>query len=92
MDTNEIELRNAMGAEARSVAVAAFGELSFLWRSADDLNLRESEDRAIFRMRVADRLKLTTVEAMRGWVPNAPRDRDGAMRAVADAYIAIATA
>lgn len=67
-------------------------ELDFLATSAEGLDLGDEEDRAIFRMRVADRLRATTVEAMREWVACAMRDRHGAVRAVADAYIALQTA
>ncbi len=63
-------------------------ELDFLNTSAADLDLSDAEDRAVFRMRVADRLKATTVEAMREWVAGTMRDRYTAARAVADAYIA----
>lgn len=63
-------------------------ELEFLSSSAADLNLADAEDRAIFRGRVAERLKMTTVEAMREWVAGTMRDRFTAARAVADAYIA----
>lgn len=87
----ETELRNAMSEEACKVAAEAFGELAFLWRLADDLNLNEAEDRAVFRMRVSDKLKATTVDAMRGWITGTMRDRYSAERAVADAYIAKAT-
>lgn len=63
-------------------------ELEFLSSSAADLNLADAEDRAIFRGRVSERLKMTTVEAMREWVAGTMRDRFTAVRAVADAYIA----
>jgi hypothetical protein len=65
-------------------------ELEFLSSSASDLNLADAEDRAIFRGRVADRLKMTTVAAMREWVAGTMIDRYTAARAVADAYIAMA--
>lgn len=78
----------AMRNEVQADAERTFGELSFLWKHAEDLDLTDSEDRAIFRGRVGDRLRYTTVEAMRGWVPSAPHDRFGAARAVADAFIA----
>lgn len=67
-------------------------DLDFLSSSAADLNLTDSEDRAIFRGRVAYRLRATTVEAMREWVAGTMRDRATAARAVADAYIAKAAA
>jgi len=89
--TIEIDLRNAMSEEFRAEAEKTFGELAFLARTADDLDLNSAEDRAIFRMRVSDKLKATTVEAMRGWVVGGMRDRYSAARAVADAYIARAT-
>lgn len=79
-----IAMRNEMSAELDK----AFGELAFLWPLAQDLNLRDAEDRAIFRGRVSERLKLTRVEAMRDWVGGTMRDRHAATRAVADAYIA----
>lgn len=63
-------------------------DLDFLSSSATDLDLTDSEDRAIFRTRVAHRLRSTTVEAMREWVAGTMRDRETAARAVADAYIA----
>ncbi|OUL98969.1 hypothetical protein [Variovorax sp. JS1663] len=66
-------------------------ELAFLDSSAVGLDLSVQEDRVIFRMRVSDRLKATTVEAMRDWVSGTMRDRWSAARAVADAYIAKAT-
>ena len=62
--------------------------LDFLSTSAADLDLTDSEDRAIFRTRVAYRLRGTAVEAMREWVAGTMRDRETAARAVADAYIA----
>jgi hypothetical protein len=92
MHNDEIEMRNAMSAEFHAVAVEHFGELAFLARTANDLDLTNSEDRAIFRMRVSDKLKATTVDAMRGWVAGSMRDRYSAERAVADAYIARALA
>ena len=67
-------------------------DLDFLSSSAADLDLTNSEDRAIFRTRVAYRLRATTVEAMREWVAGTMRDRENAARAVADAYIAKAAA
>lgn len=63
-------------------------ELDFLKTSAADLDLADAEDRAVFRVRVADRLKTTSVDAMREWVAGTMRDRYTAARAVADAYIA----
>jgi len=66
----------------------AFGELAFLCRHAEGLNFADAEDRAIFRGRVAEQLKLTKVEAMREWINGAMRDRASATRAVADAFIA----
>jgi hypothetical protein len=63
-------------------------ELEFLADSAEGLDLTISEDRAIFRERVAYRLRATTVEAMREWVNGSMRDRATAARAVADAFIA----
>ncbi|WP_288254054.1 hypothetical protein [uncultured Hydrogenophaga sp.] len=71
--------------------MSAPDDLEFLSTSAAGLDLSDPEDRAAFRTRVADRLKATTVEAMRGWVAGSMRDRHTAARAVADAYIAKAT-
>lgn len=66
-------------------------DLAFLDSSAEGLDLLIAEHRAIFRMRVSDRLKATKVEAMREWVGGTMRDRYSAARAVANAYIAKAT-
>ncbi|MGA3843429.1 hypothetical protein ACI2UC_07920 [Ralstonia nicotianae] len=64
-------------------------DLKFLDSSAKGLDLNDAEDRAIFRQRVACRLRATTVAAMREWVDLVVmRDRVSASRAVADAYIA----
>lgn len=66
------------------------GELDFLDSCADKLDLNDAHNRAIFRGRVAERLKVTTVAAMREWLPGvAMAGRNSAVRAVADAYIAI---
>ncbi|QMV33227.1 hypothetical protein 23F_00067 [Ralstonia phage Gerry] len=64
-------------------------DLKFLDSSANGLDLSDAEDRAIFRQRVAYRLRATTVAAMREWLDRVvARDRVSASRAVADAYIA----
>jgi hypothetical protein len=63
-------------------------EVDFLSATAAGLNLADPEDRAIFRTKVAQQLRTTTVEAMREWVNGSMRDRESAARAVADAYIA----
>jgi hypothetical protein len=66
-------------------------DLSFLDCSADGLDFNDAEDRAIFRQRVAEKLMLTRVDAIRGWMgpkrAAAMRDRFTACRVVADEYM-----
>lgn len=65
-----------------------FSELYFLAKDAHGLDLTDPEDRAIFRMRVADATKNTRVDAMREWINSNLQDRFSVTRAVADLYIA----
>jgi hypothetical protein len=62
-------------------------DLSFLKSSAKDLDLSNPEDRAIFRGKVQDRLKNTTVEAMQEWIGSKERNRAKLVRAIADEFI-----
>lgn len=62
-------------------------ELEFLSPLANDLNLTDSIDRAIFRGRVSTTLDHTRVDAMREWVGTKARDRYTVVRAVADSFI-----
>ena len=62
--------------------------LNFLDVDATGLDLRDAEDRAIFRARVAHTLRATRVDAMRELVDTVARDRNTITRAIADAYIA----
>jgi hypothetical protein len=52
------------------------------------LNLNDSEDRAIFRQRVADRLSFNTIQSLRDWGATTTSDRFSAVKSVADSYIA----
>jgi hypothetical protein len=61
--------------------------LEFLSKEARGLNLCDSDDRAIFRERVARALRATTLAAMREWTGKALTRRADGTRAVADAYI-----
>jgi hypothetical protein len=63
-------------------------ELDFLETEVTGLDLRDEQDRAIFRTRVAARLCCTTVAAMREWVRVPVRSRQDAYTAVANAFIA----
>ncbi len=61
--------------------------LEFLSPLANDLNLNDAIDRAIFRGRVSTTLDHTRVDAMREWIGAKARDRYTVVRAVADAFI-----
>lgn len=66
---------------------------SRLTREAEELDFTDSEDRAIFRGRVLRALNLAKIELIQGLasalgVPNPPRNRNIAIRAIADAWIA----
>jgi hypothetical protein len=61
--------------------------LEFLSKEARGLNLGDSEDRAIFRERVARALRATTLAAMREWTGATFNRRADATNAVANAYI-----
>jgi hypothetical protein len=65
--------------------------LEFLSKDTNGLNLCVWEDRAIFRERVARRLRATTLAAMREWTGKVYRRRADAVRGVADAYIETCT-
>jgi hypothetical protein len=52
------------------------------------LNLNDSEDRAIFRERVADRLRFNTIQSLRDWGAISTSDRFSAVKSVANSYIA----
>lgn len=62
-------------------------EIEFLRPTAEGLDLRDPEDRAIFRGRVEHALRLTRVDEIRTWIGANARDRYHVVRAVADAFI-----
>lgn len=62
--------------------------IQFLADLAAELDLTDSDDRATFRRLVSDRLAITKVSAMNEWIGAKIRNRNAAIRAVADAYIA----
>lgn len=82
----------AAAAELDAPAEPVADKLQFLASSATGLDLSDAEDRATFRVRVERRLAPMAVAVIREWVPAAPPTRHAVTRAVADAYIAIATA
>jgi hypothetical protein len=62
-------------------------DLSFLDREAEGLDFSDPEDRAIFRTRVAERLKITKVRCMDKWTGCHSRTRTTAIFRVANLYI-----
>jgi hypothetical protein len=63
-------------------------DIAHLAPLAKGLDLNASEDRAVFRCRVADAVRITRVSAIREWLNgDAPVDRVSAARKLADAYI-----
>jgi hypothetical protein len=62
-------------------------ELEFLSSSAVGLDFSNSEDRAIFRERVAYRLRYVLVSTMKEWVKTKAIDRATVVRAVSDEFI-----
>lgn len=66
-------------------------DVDWLADSAIGLDLKVAYDRAVFRMRVAERTKATTVEAIREMACSSAPGRYSATRALAEAYIAKTT-
>jgi hypothetical protein len=63
-------------------------DIAHLAPLAEGLDLNASEDRALFRCRVADAVRVTRVSAIREWLNgDAPTDRVSAARKLADSYI-----
>lgn len=63
-------------------------DLSFLDAQAQGLNLSDPEDRAIFRIRVTMRLKITKLSAIDGWVGMHSRSRRTAIHRLCELYMA----
>lgn len=62
-------------------------DLSFLDSSAAGLDFSDPEDRTIFRLRVAERLKCIKLEAMREWTGWNYQTRIGGTNGVAALYM-----
>jgi hypothetical protein len=61
--------------------------LSFLDAQAKGLNLSDPEDRAIFRIRVTERLKITKLSAIDQWVGIHSRSRRTGIYRLCEAYM-----
>jgi hypothetical protein len=71
-----------------SKSAAPADELDFIAHLADGLNFEDSEDRVIFRERVAFGTRALKVSAIKEVVSSATQSRAAATRALADAFIA----